>query len=111
MHQLEVEADLNNATDLFAGVSVSKDAKEKPIEEVKPKTRVEYDAYAKRLAAIILANSVRLTDERAISFCGFTQTFHLHYRKAPTTVPSLTFWCARLPSLARTLTFARQHHP
>lgn len=31
---------------------------EKPIEEVKPKTRVEFEAYAKRLAAIITANSV-----------------------------------------------------
>lgn len=35
------------------------DDKEKPIEEVKPKTRVEFEAYAKRLSAMIVANSVR----------------------------------------------------
>lgn len=58
MRQLELEADMKNATDLFAGVSVSKDNKEKPIEEVKPKTRIEYEAYAKRISAMILANSV-----------------------------------------------------
>lgn len=34
------------------------DDKEKPIEEVKPKTRVEFEAYAKRLSAMIVANSV-----------------------------------------------------
>lgn len=75
MRQLEIEADLNSATDLFSGVSVSskyyqgilsksadriiEDNKEKPIEEVKPKTRVEFEAYAKRLSAMIVANSVR----------------------------------------------------
>ncbi|KAI9492130.1 eukaryotic translation initiation factor 3 subunit J [Zychaea mexicana] len=57
MRQLEVEADMNSATDLFSGVSVSKEDKNKPIEEYKPKTRVEYNEYAKRLAEIILANS------------------------------------------------------
>ncbi|KAI8145570.1 eukaryotic translation initiation factor 3 subunit J [Fennellomyces sp. T-0311] len=56
MRQLELEADMNNATDLFSGVSVSKDDK-KSIEDFKPKTRVEYTDYAKRLSEVILANS------------------------------------------------------
>lgn len=42
-------------------VIIIEDDKEKPIEEVKPKTRVEFEAYAKRLGAMIVANSVRNT--------------------------------------------------
>ncbi|KAF7726478.1 Translation initiation factor 3 subunit J component [Apophysomyces ossiformis] len=57
MRQLELEADLNNATDLFAGVSVSKDGNDTPIEQVKPKTRVEFESYQKRLAEMITAHS------------------------------------------------------
>ncbi|KAL1936013.1 hypothetical protein VTP01DRAFT_147 [Rhizomucor pusillus] len=68
MRQLELEADMKNATDLFAGVSVSKDNKEKPIEEVKPKTRIEYEAYAKRISAMILANS------KSINYAHFFET-------------------------------------
>ncbi|KAG2222590.1 hypothetical protein INT45_008709, partial [Circinella minor] len=54
---LQIESDMNSATDLFSGVSVSKNNNSKSIEEFKPKTRVEYNDYAKRLAEIILANS------------------------------------------------------
>ncbi|KAG0175499.1 Translation initiation factor 3 subunit J component [Apophysomyces sp. BC1034] len=56
MHRLELEADLNNATDLFSGVAVSKNS-ETPIEQIKPKTRVEFEAYQKRLAEMITAHS------------------------------------------------------
>ncbi|KAI9268072.1 eukaryotic translation initiation factor 3 subunit J [Phascolomyces articulosus] len=56
--QLQIEADMNSATDLFSGASISKDKKPTgSIEDFKPKTRVEYNDYAKRLAEIILANS------------------------------------------------------
>ncbi|KAI9027318.1 eukaryotic translation initiation factor 3 subunit J [Phycomyces nitens] len=65
MRQLEVEADMNNATDLFSGVSISKDKAEVPIEQVKPKTRVEYEQYQKRIAAMIVANS------KSINYANF----------------------------------------
>ncbi|KAI7881420.1 translation initiation factor eIF3 subunit [Lichtheimia hyalospora FSU 10163] len=68
MRQLELEADLNSATDLFSGVSVSKDNKEKPIEQVKPKTRVEFEAYAKRVSAMILENS------KSVNYGAFLDT-------------------------------------
>ncbi|KAI8975416.1 eukaryotic translation initiation factor 3 subunit J [Mycotypha africana] len=52
MRQLELEADMANATDLFSGVSLS-DITDKPLEEVRPKNRVEFDAYRKRLVELI----------------------------------------------------------
>ncbi|CAO3652684.1 unnamed protein product [Cunninghamella blakesleeana] len=54
--QLELESDMNHATDLFAGVSVSKPSTES-IESMKPKTRVEFENYRKRLSEMIVANS------------------------------------------------------
>ncbi|KAL0081545.1 eukaryotic translation initiation factor 3 subunit J [Phycomyces blakesleeanus] len=65
MRQLEIDADLNNATDLFSGVSVSKDKAEAPIEDMKPKTRVEFEQYQKRLSAMIVANS------KSINYANF----------------------------------------
>ncbi|KAG1442961.1 hypothetical protein G6F56_010850 [Rhizopus delemar] len=56
MRQLELEADMISATDLFSGVSID-DMKGKPIEEWKPKNRVELDTYRKRLVEIITASS------------------------------------------------------
>ncbi|CEP17008.1 hypothetical protein [Parasitella parasitica] len=53
LRQLELEADMASATDLFSGVSVA-DIKDKPLEEWKPKNRVEMDAYRKRLVDIIV---------------------------------------------------------
>lgn len=78
MRQLELEADMMSATELFSGVSIGKssiliqyiiwalihalkqieDMKGKPIEEWKPKNRVELDAFRKRIVEIISANSV-----------------------------------------------------
>lgn len=52
------------------------DDKEKPIEEVKPKTRVEFEAYAKRLSAMIVANSVRTM------LFFLSQVLNAFYRKA-----------------------------
>ncbi|KAI8637035.1 eukaryotic translation initiation factor 3 subunit J, partial [Parasitella parasitica] len=52
LRQLELEADMASATDLFSGVSVS-DMKDKPLEDWNPKNRVEMDAYRKRLVDII----------------------------------------------------------
>ncbi|KAI9280440.1 eukaryotic translation initiation factor 3 subunit J, partial [Sporodiniella umbellata] len=56
LRQLELEADMISATDLFKGVSIE-DMKGKPIEEWKPKNRVELDTYRKRLVEIISASS------------------------------------------------------
>ncbi|KAG1340752.1 hypothetical protein G6F62_005312 [Rhizopus arrhizus] len=56
MRQLELEADMMSATDLFSGVSIE-DMKGKPIEDWKPKNRVELETYRKRLVEIITANS------------------------------------------------------
>ncbi|OBZ89974.1 Eukaryotic translation initiation factor 3 subunit J [Choanephora cucurbitarum] len=56
MRQLELEADMANATDLFSGVSLN-DMKDKPIEEWNPKNRVELDAYRKKLVEIVTAAS------------------------------------------------------
>ncbi|KAI8987075.1 eukaryotic translation initiation factor 3 subunit J [Pilobolus umbonatus] len=56
MRQLELEADMMSATDLFSGVSLD-DMKDKPLEEWKPKNRVEMDAYRKRLVEVISASS------------------------------------------------------
>jgi translation initiation factor 3 subunit J len=79
--QLELESDLTHATDLFAGASVTSKSPppacpdsfsltdfadlyliepkaEESVESMTPKTRVEFEAYRKRLAEIILANSV-----------------------------------------------------
>ncbi|KAG1534941.1 hypothetical protein G6F51_011811 [Rhizopus arrhizus] len=58
MRQLELEADMMSATDLFSGVSIE-DMKGKPIEDWKPKNRVELETYRKRLVEIITANSKR----------------------------------------------------
>ncbi|GAN10538.1 eukaryotic translation initiation factor 3 subunit J-like [Mucor ambiguus] len=52
LRQLELEADMASATDLFSGVAVT-DMKDKPLEEWKPRNRVEMDAYRKRLVEII----------------------------------------------------------
>ncbi|KAI8095241.1 eukaryotic translation initiation factor 3 subunit J [Thamnidium elegans] len=56
MRRLELEADMMNATDLFAGVSVD-DMKNRPLEECTPKNRVEMDAYRKRLVELITFGS------------------------------------------------------
>ncbi|KAI8393417.1 eukaryotic translation initiation factor 3 subunit J [Radiomyces spectabilis] len=74
LRNLELEADLNSATDLFAGVAVNDD-KQKPIEEWKPKTRVEFEAYHKRLAEIIVAHSksmnyANFVDQLARDLCA-----------------------------------------
>ena len=104
---------MNNATDLFTNVSVSSKSPiwviwnwlvtfiveddKKPVEDMKPKTRVEYTDYAKRLSEVILANSVS----------GFTQTGLLQrltcfsYRKVQTTASSLTNLFVRSPPHAR----------
>ncbi|CAO3649771.1 unnamed protein product [Mucor fragilis] len=57
LRQLELEADMASATDLFSGVSVT-DMKDKPLEEWKPRNRVEMDAYRKRLVEIITPTAV-----------------------------------------------------
>ncbi|KAI7873003.1 eukaryotic translation initiation factor 3 subunit J [Spinellus fusiger] len=57
MRQLELEADMNNATDLFSNVGISKENAETPIEDLKPKTRVEFEQYYKRLSAMITVYS------------------------------------------------------
>ncbi|GAA5798072.1 eukaryotic translation initiation factor 3 subunit J [Helicostylum pulchrum] len=56
MRRLELEADMMNATDLFAGVSVE-DMKNKPLEEWTPKNRVEMEAYRKRLVELMTFGS------------------------------------------------------
>ncbi|KAI8075797.1 eukaryotic translation initiation factor 3 subunit J [Gilbertella persicaria] len=56
LRRLELEADMANATDLFSGVTVA-DMKDKPIEEWKPKNRVELDAYRKKVVEIVTAAS------------------------------------------------------
>ncbi|KAI9470836.1 MAG: eukaryotic translation initiation factor 3 subunit J [Benjaminiella poitrasii] len=56
LRHLELEADMASATDLFSGVSID-DMKDKALEECKPKNRVEFDAYRKRLVDLISASS------------------------------------------------------
>ncbi|GAA5810489.1 hypothetical protein MFLAVUS_003910 [Mucor flavus] len=56
MRRLELEADMMNATDLFAGVSVD-DMKNKPLEECTPKNRIEMDTYRKRLVELMTFGS------------------------------------------------------
>lgn len=62
-------------------VIIIEDDKEKPIEEVKPKTRVEFEAYAKRLGAMIVANSVRniglSCNQNKCSECPFAEKHQL----------------------------------
>jgi translation initiation factor 3 subunit J len=78
LRRMELEADMANATDLFSGVTVCKllslffltcdvltflclaDMKDKPLEEWRPKNRVEMDAFRKRLVEIITPASVSM---------------------------------------------------
>ncbi|ORZ14767.1 eukaryotic translation initiation factor 3 subunit J [Absidia repens] len=90
--QLELESDLNHATDLFAGAAVSKPNAEGSIEDIKPKTRVEFEAYRKRLAEMILATSKSMhyasfVDQLARDIAGPLKDMDV--RKAASTLNSL----------------------
>ncbi|KAG2184540.1 hypothetical protein INT43_000449 [Umbelopsis isabellina] len=53
--RLQIEADIQNASDLFGGVAV-KDDDSQTIEQMKPITKEQFEAYQKRLIETITAN-------------------------------------------------------
>jgi len=52
LHQLEIEADMANTAELFAGVGV-KDENLTPLEKMTPKTKDQFDEFQKALVEII----------------------------------------------------------
>ncbi|ORX55130.1 translation initiation factor eIF3 subunit [Hesseltinella vesiculosa] len=90
--QMQLESDMANATDLFAGVAVTPAKTGDSVESMKPKTRVEFEAYRKKLTEMILANS------KSMHYATFIDQFvrdiagplkDMDVRKAASTLNSL----------------------